>query len=346
MLTQKVDPNDSALAFTVGWIATLASRVDHVSVLCLEQHPTDLPVNVTVRSMGKERGKNRLREVIGFYRGLLASIRHVDVIFCHMIPRYAILAAPLAKLFRKPIVLWYVHRQISSELRLAVAAAKFVTTAVPESFPLPTPKLRPLGHGIDGDYFQPDPACEPDSPALIVHVARLMPIKHQATLLRAMLEIPSAKAAFVGEVLRGQDETYLTDLQMLTNELGLSTRVTFMGRQTTPAVRDLYRRSTVAVNLSPDGLFDKAALESMLTGTPTIVSSRAFDPVLGESVSALRIANPDDVEGLTSRLAAILQLSTADRQRMTDAVRQRVREQHSLTGLMDRLVALFTEAPQ
>src|SRR5258706_7278643 len=133
MLPQKVDPNDSALAFTIGWIKEIANRVEHLDVICLHQHTADSPANVTVWSMGKDRGNSRFQELLAFYKALIGTIRHVDVVFSHMIPRYAILAAPLAKLFRKQIVFWYVHRQISTELRLAVAVAKYVATAVPES---------------------------------------------------------------------------------------------------------------------------------------------------------------------------------------------------------------------
>src|SRR5439155_481899 len=114
MLTQKLDASDPLLAFTLGWVRTLAARVDHLHVLCLEIQPVTepLPGNVTVWSMDKERGASRVQELRAFYRVLLRVIGDVDVVFCHMIPRFAILAAPFAMLHRKPLILWYVHRQI------------------------------------------------------------------------------------------------------------------------------------------------------------------------------------------------------------------------------------------
>jgi glycosyltransferase involved in cell wall biosynthesis len=344
MITQKLDPQDMLLAFTMGWIERIAARVEHLHVLCLEQRTQDLPANVTAWSMGKEGGNSRIQELRAFYSALGKVIRDVDVIFVHMIPRYAILSAPFAAIYRKPQILWYTHRQINLELRLAVQFCKTITTAVPSSFPLPTPKLRALGHGIDTDFFVPEPACIPDQPPLIVQVARLMPIKHQETLLRAAAALQSDfQLALVGAVPSGQDQNYLVILQNLAAELGIADRVTFTGGLAPSAVRDLYRRASAAVNLSPVGLFDKAALESMLVGLPTIVSNPAFDLVLGDQVKALRIASPDDVQGLTVALQGLLAQSAAERDQIAVGLRERTTAAHGLDRLMDRLVALMAQ---
>ena len=62
MITQKIDPTDPLLAFVPMWVTALAARVEHLDVLCLEQPTIALPTNVTAWSMGKERGRNRLRQ--------------------------------------------------------------------------------------------------------------------------------------------------------------------------------------------------------------------------------------------------------------------------------------------
>ncbi len=344
MITQKIDLADPILAFTIGWIEALAARVDHLHVLCLECQPNALPANVTVHSMGKEQGNSRPQELRAFYASLRDALPQIDVIFCHMIPRYAVLAVPLAFLYRKPLILWYVHRQISLELRLAMSVCRFVATAVPDSFPLPTRKLRALGHGIDAGFFAPNPSCPRDDPPLILQIARLMPIKHQETLLRALAAGIDAKAAFVGNVPPGKSTAYRDELHALVDELKLGKQVTFTGGLKPPAVRDLYYRASIAVNLSPPGLFDKAALESMLCGVPTIVSNPAFDPVLGNHAPLLRIAAPDDVQGLAERLRTLLAVDESARRAIGRDLRERVKSAHGLDGLMDRLVALMQEA--
>jgi glycosyltransferase involved in cell wall biosynthesis len=85
-------------------------------------------------------------------------------------------------------------------------------------------------------------------------------------------------------------------------------------------------------------LFDKAALESMACGTPTVVSSPAFDSLLGEHVAALRLDSPEDVDGLVARLRALLALQEDKRRAMAHDIRERVIAAHSLERLMPRLV--------
>ena len=48
-----------------------------------------------------------------------------------------------------------------------------------------------------------------------------------------------------------------------------------------------------AVNLSPVGLFDKAALEGMAVGVPTLVTNEAFDPLLGADKPLLYVTDAD-----------------------------------------------------
>ncbi len=344
MLVQKVDENDWLMAFALKWIQALAARIERLDVIALEQHQADLQGNVFVQSMGKERGYSRPRELWMFYRALARVIRDVDVVFSHMTPRYTWLSAPLATMYHKPQLMWFTHRQIGWELRLALASCTYAVTAVPESFPLQSPKVRALGHGIDAEFFKPDDRRALDDPPLVVQVARLMPIKHQATLLQAVAAVPDIRAAFIGGIPSGQNPAYLTDLKALAHDLDITDRVTFAGGLQPEAVRDFYRRATVSVNLSPPGLFDKAALESMLVGTPTVASSSAFDVLLGDHAERLRLSAPDDEAALAARLRSLLALSGEERGAMGLDIRARVQAAHSLDGLMDRLVALMAEA--
>ena len=50
--------------------------------------------------------------------------------------------------------------------------------------------------------------------------------------------------------------------------------------------------------MSPVGLFDKAALESMACGVPTIVGNPAFAPLLGDYADLLLTGDAEDVAGL------------------------------------------------
>jgi len=106
----------------------------------------------------------------------------------------------------------------------------------------------------------------------------------------------------------------------------------------------LYRRASVVTNLSPVGLFDKAALEAMLTATPVIVSNPAFDPLLGDHRDALRVTAPDDAAGAADRIAGLLAMPAEQRALMGRDLRARAAAEHGLDRLMERLVGLMQES--
>jgi len=175
----------------------------------------------------------------------------------------------------------------------------------------------------------------------IVHVARLMAIKHQATLIRAVAAVPETRAVFIGDVPPGQDAAYPGELAALAAKLGAEGRVTFAGAQPAEGVRDAYRAAFAAVNLSPPGLFDKAALEAMACGVPTLVANPAFDDLLGDDAALLRTGGPDDVDGLAERLRALLDMPEAERAALGLRLRERTIAAHSLDGLIERLVRVL-----
>ena len=55
ILTQKVDKNDDVLGFMHGWIAEFAKHCEKVTVIALGVGEFDLPRNVTVLSLGKDK---------------------------------------------------------------------------------------------------------------------------------------------------------------------------------------------------------------------------------------------------------------------------------------------------
>ncbi|MFQ3567020.1 MAG: glycosyltransferase family 4 protein [Aggregatilineales bacterium] len=342
-----VDADDPLLSFGLTWIARLAAHFERIDVLTMRAGRVIVPNNVTVYSIGKERGLSEPARAAVFYRRLAALLnaRRYSACFAHMMPLFVAMGAPLLAAARVPITLWYTHRSVGWSLRAALPACQRVVTAVADSFPIPTPKLRVLGHGVDTDFFAPNETISPIE-RRVVHVARLMPIKHQATLLRAIAQIADAEACLVGAVPPEQDRAYCDRLEQLAQELGIADRVHFTGALPPEGVRAAHWAAAAAVNLSPPGLFDKAALESMAAAVPTIVSSRAFAPLLGEQESRLRIPAPDDANALAERLRALLALDRSARAAIGADLRARVCAEHSLDALIPRLVrVLITGEP-
>src|SRR4051812_23746639 len=112
-VTQSVDPAHPVLAATIPKIRALAERVDEMVVLA-QSGPTgnELPANVEVRFFG---APSRVQRVWRFERALTRSLP-ADAVVAHMIPAYVLLAAPLVRPGRTPLVLWYTHWKASATL--------------------------------------------------------------------------------------------------------------------------------------------------------------------------------------------------------------------------------------
>jgi glycosyltransferase involved in cell wall biosynthesis len=353
------DADDPLLAFTTNWINRLALHYENIDVITMRTGRLDVMPNVRVFSVGKEKGYSEAKRAVRFYAILRRCLRErrYDGAFAHMMPLFALMAAPLLQARRIPITLWYAHRTPHWTVRYGMRVCRRVVTSVPDAFPLPTPKLRVIGQGIDTDFFSPPPiprtfvGARRASPANqtdkdtsflpVVHVARLMPIKHQSTLITAIADIPQLQAVFIGGIPPEQDSSYQDKLSDLAASLDVSDRVIFAGAQPPKGVRDGYRGAFAAVNLSPVGLFDKAALEGMACAVPTIVSNAAFDHVLGEDAPHLRTDSPDDYSGLAARLCDLLALTDTERAAIGERLRQRVIAMHSLDVLIPRLVSVI-----
>ena len=338
------DDADPVLGFGSVWIRELAQHCESIDVITMYRGAVDLPNTVRVFSAGREHGWSRARRLGQFYRHLtrLLSAHRYDVCFAHMMPLFAALSGPFLKARGIPLVLWYAHRQETRQLRLGLAMSWRAVTSVATSFPVSTDKLRVVGQGIDTDFYAPASHVDSaqDEAPLILHVARLAAIKHQASTIKALAQT-KAQLAFVGGVQPGYPDNYLRDLENLCADLEMRERCHFTGDLPAAQVRDWNRRATIAVNTSPVGLFDKSALESMACAVPTVVCNPAFASLMGEYSDLLLINAPDDVTGLRDRLARLLALPESERERIGQTLRAGVIREHSLKTLIARLLSVF-----
>jgi glycosyltransferase involved in cell wall biosynthesis len=150
-----------------------------------------------------------------------------------------------------------------------------------------------------------------------------------------------ARLALIGGVQAGGALDYERALKARAQGLGMNERCIFTGGLQAADVRDWYRQATVAVNMSPAGLFDKAALESMACGLPTIVCNPAFAPLLDDYADLLLTAGAEDVNGLRDRLERLFALSDRERAEIGRQLRQGVLCEHSLDSLAGRLLAVL-----
>ncbi|MEK7509173.1 MAG: glycosyltransferase family 4 protein [Patescibacteria group bacterium] len=315
--TQAVDLDDPVLAFFHAWIAGFAKHCEAVHVICLKEGRHALPENVTVHSLGKEGGRSLFKYVFRFYRYIWQLRRGYDAVFVHMNPEYAVLGGPLWRITGKKVALWYIHPRSTFMLRVAAAFANHIFSASKDSFPFATPKLTPLGHGIDIGFFSPGNFV-PSSVLRVMHVGRLAPVKNIEVILDAVEEL-SAHGISVSFDQYGEelppDATYAAHIRERATSMQ---NCTFHGKATPTQISDAYRTHDVHVNATTSGSFDKAVLESMATGTITVASSKALTSILPDDF----LFEERNANSLAKVLENIAHMSEVKRRELRSNVRK------------------------
>jgi glycosyltransferase involved in cell wall biosynthesis len=109
---------------------------------------------------------------------------------------------------------------------------------------------------------------ERTGPARLIHVASLNPVKDQPTLLRALAVLAAQGLDFQLDIV-GED-TLGGTIQALSRELGLGTRVRFLGFQTQAILRPLVEAADLMIMSSRHEAGPIAMLEAAALGVPTV----------------------------------------------------------------------------
>jgi len=311
--TQKLDADDPVLAATVPMARALAARVDELVVLC-DSAPTNVADNVRVHEFA---AATQLQRGARFERALAYELAGADGVVAHMVPLYAVLAAPLARPRRIPLVLWYTHWKGHAVVRAAEKLCTAVVSVDERSFPLRSVKVHAIGHGIElGEFVC---TASPDGPTRALVLGRYSPAKGLATILDA------AQRAGVHVEAHGTDEgfeEYKRELERRFPDAELGGAVP---RAEVPA---LFARSHVLVNNMRAGAPDKVVYEAAASCLPVLASNPVFDDLLPEELRFDR----DDAAGLAEKLRT---LDTRRRPELRDVVRRR----HSVEHWADSLLA-------
>jgi glycosyltransferase involved in cell wall biosynthesis len=277
IVTQIVDSEDSYLGFFTRWIEEFAKYAEQVEVICLKEGKHELPANVHVHSLGKERGAASSFTYARRFLSLIRRLRHnYDTVFVHMNPEYVVLGGVWWHLWGKKVALWYMHKSVDTKLRLATLLADIVFTASKESFRIERSKIRITGHGIDTDFFSPDASVVRGDHLL--SVGRLMPSKRHDLAIRQAAEM-GRELRIAGE---GPERANLETLAQ-----ALHVHVQFLGGLSHERLRDEYRKASLFLHTSETGSLDKVVLEALACGLPV----RTNDPAL----KSLETASPEYV---------------------------------------------------
>ena len=339
------DADDPILGFTTRWITALARRVESVDVVTMIAGRIDVPENVTVHSVGKERGYSEPRRAVEFYRHLFRLTRggRIDGCFSHMMPLFSAMAAPLLRARGIPLVTWYAHPSLTRTLKLAHAGSTAMVTSLPAAYPWRRDKLSVIGQGIDVELFVPGGRPELEPPLLLC-AGRLSPVKDHPTLLKAAALLRDRhgldfRLAIVGKAAEA-DRAYAAGLRDQVRALGLEDRVRFEPGVPMSELVAWYQRCALHVNLTPAGFGDKVAWEAMSCGRPCLVANEDFRETLGRCSDRLLFPH-GDAEGLAARLAPLLREPPAALAEIGAYLRAQVVRLHSLDALAGKVLGLL-----
>jgi glycosyltransferase involved in cell wall biosynthesis len=338
-VTQSVDPDDPVLAATVPKLRALAERVDELSVIAQRAVPDALP-GVRVRVFGSAR---RVGRALRFEHALASELRRrPDALVAHMIPVYAILAAPLARPLGTRVVLWYTHWNAHPLLRAAERAANVITSVDRRSFPLPSAKVRPIGHGIDLAEFPCRGAGGSANGSLrLLALGRYSPAKGLDVVLRGVrraldagLEVELTTHGSAGNDL---ERAHREELGRLVGELGLGANVRLEAAVRRSELPRLFGEVDALVNNMRAGAPDKVVYEAAAGCLPVLASNPVFDELFADLPASLAFERerPDE---LAERLRELAALGPAERAEVGSRLRERVAERHSVDSWADGIV--------
>lgn len=216
---------------------------------------------------------------------------------------------------------------------------------------IPAARLETIYGGIELDRFSPEahprdvarrelaPLGIAAETPLVVHLARLAPVKGHAHLIAAAREVvsafPAARFLLVGPAWPGMEEK----VRGMIREAGLEHAVTITGKVEDPA-RVLGAADLGIVASTGSEALSRAALEYMAMGLPTVATRVGSLPELVEEGRTGLLVDPGDAPSLAGAIRSLL--ADPDRRRgMGAAARARAVSRFGAEAQVDRLLSIY-----
>ncbi|HEX9844763.1 MAG TPA: glycosyltransferase family 4 protein [bacterium] len=302
-------------------IERLAAAVDlHVFAFRQEARPVRYPLlGAEVHNIGARPTRLRLAGTI--WREHARS--PFDVLHAVWVARQGVVAAGMAKLLRRPLLLHVTGGDLAALpdigfgllagtrgrwwLRLAARGASLVT--------VPSDWMRrlalehgvvaerlPLGVARDRWPASPPRPRQPSAPARLLHVASLNRVKDQRTLLRAVEGLRGEGLPFRLEIV-GQD-TLRGEVHRFAAERGLGDLVTFHGFVPHSQLRPFVERADLLLISSRHEADPIVTLEAAVAGVPTV--GTAVGHIADWSPEAAAAVPVGDADALAREIGALL----------------------------------------
>ncbi|HVU06282.1 MAG TPA: glycosyltransferase family 4 protein [Candidatus Paceibacterota bacterium] len=342
-ITQALDLDDPVLSAYHRLVNETAKNFDSVVAVCLKKGRCELPANVTIRSLGKERGGSRLaaklRYVSRFYKYVFAE--RYDAVFVHMNQEYILLGGPFWKMMGKRIYMWRNHHagSLLTDIAAAFCAKVFCTSRFSYTAKYKKTVLMPVG--IDTQTFKPVPDTR-RIPGSILFLARMAPVKKPDLFIEILLRLEKSNVPFTASLYGDplpKDEIFYKLLQEKVAALGLGDKTVFYHGVPNGATPGIYSAHDVSVNLSSSGMYDKTIFEAMACETLVVATNKNLDGL----VPAEFVAKEGDAEEIAGKISHLLGLSALEKDSYRKKLRATAEAKHSLAMLGKRLAEEVVE---
>ncbi len=284
VITQKVDKNDPVLGFFHHWLEKFAKNYEQLIVICLEQGIYDLPQNVKVLSLGKEKGQSKFKYLVRFYYYVWQHRNNYQSVFVHMNQEYVLLAGVWWKLQRKSVYLWRNHPRgnILASLAVLLSTKAFCTSKSAYVARFPKSLIMPVGN--DTRLFSPVYGVLRKKGSICM-LGRISPIKHLELALGAIKEFVlinnRVSLTIIGSPLV-KDKDYYNFLKQYVEENKLSAYVFFEDEVPYNKHPSIFSSYEINLNLTEAGSFDKSILGGTSCGAIPLVTNASLKGLLPE----------------------------------------------------------------
>ena len=265
-----------------------------------------------------------------------------------MVPLFVLLAAPLVKPLRIPVLLWYTHWNPSRSLRLALPLVDVVMSVSRGSFPHRDAEAERTGHAIDVEQFAPRGAHRAERAA----AARSRSAGRRAGRATTRCwrrsswrsgAVIDARLEIRGPQLTDDERAHRRELEAspCSRRRSLRDRVRIeppLPRDELPAL--LAGADALLSATQPRGseTLDKVVYEAAACEVPVLASNAALQEFLAGLPLELSFP-PRDADALAERLVALAAAEPATRAETGAELRRRVVEGHSVGSWADAVAA-------
>ena len=196
-----------------------------------------------------------------------------------------------------------------------------------------------ISNGLDASNYVP--SYEPREGNRIIFVGRLDEEKSIHELIQAAAKLDASLGAHVEIIGDGEDRHRL---ERMARDLGIADRVTFHGRISDEALRDILTNGAVFAMPSRAELQCIAAMEAMASALPVVAANAMALPHLVRQGKNGYLYDPGNITEFARHLTTVLTASPEKYAEMKKAS-EKIVAKHSLEATTDTFEALYRGEP-